>query len=67
MGFGLPSALGAAAAFDGRDGRPAKIVVDIDGDGRCALLFGGAWAPCSLRLRRTGCWVFAITKCAECQ
>ncbi|KAI7837667.1 hypothetical protein COHA_008528 [Chlorella ohadii] len=33
MGFGLPSALGAAAAFDGRDGRPAKIVVDIDGDG----------------------------------
>lgn len=37
MGFGLPSALGAAAAFDGRDGRPAKIVVDIDGDGR--------WAP----------------------
>ena len=33
MGFGLPSALGAAAAFDGRDGRPKKIVVDIDGDG----------------------------------
>lgn len=33
MGFGLPSALGAAAAFDGRNGRPKKIVVDIDGDG----------------------------------
>ena len=33
MGFGLPSALGAAAAFDGRDGRPKKTVVDIDGDG----------------------------------
>lgn len=33
MGFGLPSALGAAAAFDGRDGRPKKVVVDIDGDG----------------------------------
>ncbi|EFN51096.1 hypothetical protein CHLNCDRAFT_33230 [Chlorella variabilis] len=33
MGFGLPSALGAAAAFDGRDGRPSKLVVDIDGDG----------------------------------
>ncbi|PRW05900.1 acetolactate synthase isoform A [Chlorella sorokiniana] len=33
MGFGLPSALGAAAAFDGQDGRPKKIVVDIDGDG----------------------------------
>jgi acetolactate synthase I/II/III large subunit len=33
MGFGLPSALGAAAAFDGRDGRPKRIVVDIDGDG----------------------------------
>lgn len=33
MGFGLPSALGAAVAFDGRDGRPKRIVVDIDGDG----------------------------------
>ncbi|GMH42623.1 hypothetical protein BSKO_10542 [Bryopsis sp. KO-2023] len=33
MGFGLPSALGAAAAFDGKDGRPKKVVVDIDGDG----------------------------------
>ena len=33
MGFGLPSALGAAAAFDGTDGRPKKVVVDIDGDG----------------------------------
>ncbi|GFH30735.1 acetolactate synthase [Haematococcus lacustris] len=33
MGFGLPSALGAAAAFDGRNGRPKKVVVDIDGDG----------------------------------
>lgn len=33
MGFGLPSALGAAAAFDGKDGRPKKTVVDIDGDG----------------------------------
>jgi len=33
MGFGLPSALGAAAAFDGKDGRPKRIVVDIDGDG----------------------------------
>ena len=34
MGFGLPSALGAAAAFDGNNGRPLKVVVDIDGDGR---------------------------------
>ena len=25
MGFGLPSALGAAAAFDGKDGRPKKV------------------------------------------
>jgi len=33
MGFGLPSALGAACAFDGRNGRPRKVVVDIDGDG----------------------------------
>lgn len=33
MGFGLPSALGAAAAFDGQDGRPKRVVVDIDGDG----------------------------------
>ena len=33
MGFGLPSALGAAAAFDGKDGRPSKVVWDIDGDG----------------------------------
>jgi acetolactate synthase I/II/III large subunit len=33
MGFGLPSALGAAAAFDGRDGREKRVVVDIDGDG----------------------------------
>ena len=33
MGFGLPSALGAAAAFDGRDGTPKRVVVDIDGDG----------------------------------
>jgi len=33
MGFGLPSALGAAAAFDGKDGRPSRVVVDIDGDG----------------------------------
>ena len=33
MGFGLPSALGAAAAFDGKDGRESKVVVDIDGDG----------------------------------
>ncbi len=33
MGFGLPSALGAAAAFDGKDGRPKRVVVDIDGDG----------------------------------
>eukprot|EP00877_Chromochloris_zofingiensis_P001540 jgi/Chrzof1/11387/Cz05g34270.t1 len=33
MGFGLPSALGAAAAHDGTDGRPKRVVVDIDGDG----------------------------------
>jgi len=33
MGFGLPSALGAAAAFDGKNGRPHKIAIDIDGDG----------------------------------
>ncbi|GAB4818291.1 hypothetical protein N2152v2_005337 [Parachlorella kessleri] len=33
MGFGLPSALGAAAAFDGKNGRQKKIVVDVDGDG----------------------------------
>ncbi|GFR51146.1 hypothetical protein Agub_g13501 [Astrephomene gubernaculifera] len=33
MGFGLPAALGAAAAFDGKDGREKRLVVDIDGDG----------------------------------
>jgi acetolactate synthase-1/2/3 large subunit len=33
MGFGLPSALGAAAAHDGKNGRPHRVVVDIDGDG----------------------------------
>jgi len=33
MGFGLPSALGAAVAWDGKEGRPEKVVVDIDGDG----------------------------------
>lgn len=33
MGFGLPSALGAAAAHDGKKGRPSRVVVDIDGDG----------------------------------
>eukprot|EP01024_Parvocaulis_polyphysoides_P008018 TRINITY_DN12359_c0_g3_i1.p1 TRINITY_DN12359_c0_g3~~TRINITY_DN12359_c0_g3_i1.p1 ORF type:complete len:700 (+),score=117.34 TRINITY_DN12359_c0_g3_i1:135-2102(+) len=33
MGFGLPAALGCAVAYDGKDGRPKKIVVDIDGDG----------------------------------
>ena len=33
MGFGLPSALGCAAAFDGQDGRQKLTVVDIDGDG----------------------------------
>eukprot|EP00884_Botryococcus_braunii_P022632 jgi/Botrbrau1/9052/Bobra.0376s0026.3 len=33
MGFGLPSALGAAVAYDGNNGRPKKVVVDIDGDG----------------------------------
>lgn len=33
MGFGLPSALGAAVAFDGKNGKEKKVVVDIDGDG----------------------------------
>ena len=33
MGFGLPSALGAAVAFDGENGREKRVVVDIDGDG----------------------------------
>jgi acetolactate synthase I/II/III large subunit len=33
MGFGLPAALGAAAAHDGKAGRPYRVVVDIDGDG----------------------------------
>eukprot|EP00232_Nephroselmis_pyriformis_P025344 CAMPEP_0182864054 /NCGR_PEP_ID=MMETSP0034_2-20130328/6969_1 /TAXON_ID=156128 /ORGANISM="Nephroselmis pyriformis, Strain CCMP717" /LENGTH=712 /DNA_ID=CAMNT_0024996301 /DNA_START=35 /DNA_END=2173 /DNA_ORIENTATION=+ len=33
MGFGLPAALGAAAAHDGKNGRPKAVVVDIDGDG----------------------------------
>ncbi|KAG2422753.1 hypothetical protein HXX76_015773 [Chlamydomonas incerta] len=33
MGFGLPAALGAAVAFDGKNGRPKRTVVDIDGDG----------------------------------
>ena len=32
MGFGLPSALGAAAAFDGKDGRPKKVLVNKAGD-----------------------------------
>lgn len=33
MGFGLPAALGAACAVDGKNGRPKRTVVDIDGDG----------------------------------
>lgn len=33
MGFGLPSALGCATAFDGKNGRELRNVVDIDGDG----------------------------------
>lgn len=33
MGFGLPAALGAAVAFDGKQGRESRVVVDIDGDG----------------------------------
>ena len=33
MGFGLPSALGCAVAFDGKNGRPKMTVIDIDGDG----------------------------------
>lgn len=33
MGFGLPAALGAAVAFDGKNGREKRVVVDIDGDG----------------------------------
>jgi acetolactate synthase-1/2/3 large subunit len=33
MGFGFPSAIGARVAWDGLEGRPAKTVVDIDGDG----------------------------------
>ena len=33
MGFGLPSALGCAVAFDGKNGREKMTVVDIDGDG----------------------------------
>eukprot|EP00798_Chlamydomonas_sp_ICE-L_P018624 gene18624-25139_t len=33
MGFGLPSALGAAVAFDGKNGREKRVVIDIDGDG----------------------------------
>ena len=33
MGFGYPSALGAAVAYNGQEGRPKKVVVDIDGDG----------------------------------
>lgn len=33
MGFGLPAALGAAAAMDGQNGRPQRTVIDIDGDG----------------------------------
>lgn len=37
MGFGLPSALGAAAYFDGKNGRPEALVVDIDGDGSFAM------------------------------
>ena len=32
MGFGLPAALGVAAAY-AEPGRDAKVVVDIDGDG----------------------------------
>lgn len=33
MGFGLPSAIGAASAFDGINGKDKRAVVDIDGDG----------------------------------
>lgn len=46
MGFGLPAALGCAAAFDGKNGRPKKIVVDIDGDGSFLMncQVRGAWS-----------------------
>lgn len=33
MGFGLPSVLGAGIAFDRKNGREKRVVVDIDGDG----------------------------------
>lgn len=45
MGFGLPSALGAAAAFDGKNGRESRVVIDIDGDGSFLMncQVGGIW------------------------
>jgi hypothetical protein len=66
MGFGLPAALGVAAAFDGKNGRAKKVVVDIDGDGsflmnvqasagaRLAGVAGGAPRACRLRRCRPG-------------
>ena len=51
MGFGLPAALGCATAFDGKDGRESRVVVDIDGDGSFMMNVqvgkaGGPEGPC---------------------
>jgi hypothetical protein len=60
MGFGLPSALGAAAAHDGRNGRPKRVVVDIDGDGsflmNCQELATAAIEKLNIKVRGLG-WV----------
>lgn len=64
MGFGLPSALGAAAAFDGKNGRPHKIVVDIDGDGRWVGGCAGCRAPGTLYL--AGCRLAGLAAGASC-
>lgn len=53
MGFGLPSALGAAAAHDGKDGRPSRVVIDIDGEQSCLCLF-------SINCCCSGCAAFAV-------
>jgi acetolactate synthase-1/2/3 large subunit len=60
MGFGLPSALGAAAAHDGKKGRPSRVVVDIDGDGsflmNCQELATAAIEKLNCKVGR-GLWV----------
>lgn len=66
MGFGLPAALGAAVAFDGKQGRESRVVVDIDGDGsflmncQVRVVWGrgqcGSEGVAQMRLQGQGGW-----------